>query len=157
MSSDLPVIGWREWVSLPGLKLPAIKAKVDTGAKTSCLHAFYVDTFVQRGAPWAVFGVHPLQKNSDLEITCTAPIVDERRVTDSGGHSEKRLVIESVLRLGGVRKKVEFTLTNRDTMSFRMLLGRQAIRRTWIVDPARSHVTGRELADIYRGMMPETN
>ena len=141
-SSDL-ILGWREWLALPELGLPAIKAKVDTGARTSTLHAFYVDTFRRDGRLYARFGVHPLQQRADLVIHGEAPVIDRRQVSDSGGHREERYVIETRLALAGREWPIELTLTNRETMLFRMLLGRTAIAGRALVDPQRSFLTGR--------------
>ncbi|MBK1654767.1 ATP-dependent zinc protease family protein [Allochromatium vinosum] len=140
-SSDL-ILGWREWLALPELGLPAIKAKVDTGARTSTLHAFYVDTFRRDGRLYARFGVHPLQQRADLVIHGEAPVIDRRQVSDSGGHREERYVIETRLALAGQTWPIELTLTNRETMLFRMLLGRTAINGRALVDPEKSFLTG---------------
>jgi hypothetical protein len=140
-SSDL-ILGWREWLALPELGLPAIKAKVDTGARTSTLHAFYVDTFRRDGRLYARFGVHPLQQRADLVIHGEAPVIDRRQVSDSGGHREERYVIETRLALAGREWPIELTLTNRETMLFRMLLGRTAINGRALVDPEKSFLTG---------------
>lgn len=141
-ADDKPVIGWREWVSLPKLGIEHIKAKVDTGARTSALHTFELDVARDGGAKIARFGVHPLQRDSDTVVWCRAPVVDERSVRDSGGHLEWRFVIETELALGGLSWPVEITLTARDTMLFRMLVGRTAMH-SLRVDPTASFVTGR--------------
>lgn len=137
-------LGWREWVGLPDLGLDAIKAKVDTGARTSTLHAFELDTFSEHGKPRVRFKIHPIQKDADTVVTCVADIVDERLVTDSGGHREQRLIIMTPLRIGKWSWPIEMTLTARDNMMFRMLLGRTAMRGFAMVDPSRSYVTGRK-------------
>jgi len=138
--SDYKILGWREWVSLPELGIDLIKAKVDTGARTSSLHAFSVDEFRQHGKRWVRFGIHPFQKRVDVEIFCEALVRDQRQVTDSGGHSELRYVIETELKLGSMSWPVEITLTNRDSMGFRMLLGRTALRNLYLVDPGASYL-----------------
>ena len=136
-------LGWREWVSLPELGLPHIKAKIDTGARTSCLHAFYVERLRRSRKDWVRFGVHPLQLDNDRIIHCEAQIADQRQVSDSGGHRELRYVIETRLRLLEFDDTIELTLTNRDTMRFRMLLGRTAMTiGGFCVDPARSYLAG---------------
>lgn len=136
-----PVIGWREWVSLPKLNIDRIKAKIDTGARTSALHAFSLEPFVENGKNKIKFDIHPLQHNIDSIITCIADIVDKRLVTDSGGHEEERYVIETPLTIAGQSWLIEITLTERENMLFRMLLGRSALRKRFIVNPARSFLT----------------
>ncbi|MEM1264050.1 MAG: ATP-dependent zinc protease [Pseudomonadota bacterium] len=135
-------LGWREWVALPELGLDAIKAKVDTGARTSTLHAFEVAEYKKGGASHVRFQVHPNQKDNDTVVVCHAPVVDRRRVSDSGGHREWRWVIVTDLLIGAHEWSIEMTLTARDNMLFRMLLGRTAMRGRAIVDPARSYLVG---------------
>ncbi len=140
---DQTIIGWREWLALPELQVPAIKAKIDTGARTSALHAFFVEPFTKEGRQMVRFGVHPLQKRLDVEIFCEAPVKDFREVSDSGGHREMRYVIETTILIGDLPRQVEMTLTNRDNMKFRMLLGRTAMEGLRVI-PDQSYLTGRK-------------
>jgi len=137
------VVGWREWVALPQLGLPALEAKVDTGAKTSALHAFAMDVFEEGGRRRVCFGVHPLREDEDLEVFACADVVDERIIVSSNGHEEHRVVIRSLLELGGQTWPVELTLTDRRSMRYRMLLGRQAMRSRLVVDPQAVYLHGR--------------
>jgi ribosomal protein S6--L-glutamate ligase len=153
---ERPLIGWCEWVELPQLGLPYIKAKVDTGARTSALHAESIETFSKKGHPWVRFTIKPLPSAKQLVVTCEAPLIDRRMVKDSGGKSEKRYVIETLVNLDGVSRFVEVTLTNREKMVFRMLLGRQAITKlNYHVDPAhqclRAKIKKEMARKAYRG------
>ena len=132
------ILGWEEWVALPALGLPAIKAKVDTGARTSALHAFFVEPIRSRRGQRVRFGVHPIPRRADVAVVCTALVVDQRLVTSSNGERENRYVIATPIRIGDKEWDIEVTLTNRDAMSYRMLLGRQAIGGGILVDPAAS-------------------
>ena len=141
---SLPILGWREWLSLPDLEIDQIKAKVDTGARTSALHAFYVDPFQHDGAEWVRFGIHPLQNNNEFAIEREMPVKDRRIVTDSGGHREERFIIETTVKLGESQWSAELTLTNRDSMKFRMLLGRTALEGRFLVNPEASYIIGKK-------------
>lgn len=136
-------LGWREWVDFPELGLENIKAKVDTGARTSALHAFELRTFEKEGRQRVEFKMHPNQRDLQTVVVCTADVKDERDVRDSGGHQEKRWVIETPVTIGSETWPIELTLTARDDMLFRMLLGRTAMRGRAIVDPSRSYLTGK--------------
>ena len=138
------ILGWREWISFPDLGISQIKAKVDSGARTSCLHAFRVESFTRDGRDWVSFDIHPLQGNSDEVIRCEAPLRDKRAVRDSGGHEELRYVIETTIRIGDQSHLAEVTLTDRDTMKFRVLLGRSTFRGKYLVDASRSYLCGKK-------------
>jgi len=146
--NDVPVIGWREWLSVPTLQIEQIKAKIDTGARTSSIHAFNVRVLTDRGAPHVSFLVHPTQHRRRPEIECVAEIRDERIVKSSTGHREKRYVIRVDVGFGGPTWPIELTLTDRDAMGFRMLLGREAVRGRYLIDCRRSFVSGRSYADL---------
>ena len=143
------MIGWREWLALPDLGIRAVKAKIDTGARTSALHTYTLEPFESDGILKVKFGVHPLQRRKDIEIFCIADVVDRRRVTSSDGQSERRYVIRTAVALGEFRWPIELSLTNRKSMRFRMLLGRAALSGMLLVDPAQSYLTGRKLSKLY--------
>ena len=136
------VLGWREWISLPELGIEAIKVKVDSGARSSALHTFELETFTEGGVAKVRFSIHPYQHDLSVVKKCVAELADERNVTDSGGHSELRPVISTRICLGGISKTIEMTLTNRENMKFRMLLGRTAMLGDFVIDPEKSYLLG---------------
>jgi len=143
------IIGWREWCALPDLNLPGVLAKIDTGAKTSSLHAFDIRKS-GRGEDWLSFYVHPVQRRRRPTFQCEARCVDVRAVTSSNGKSEERPVVETTLLIGGRSFTTEITLTNRDEMGFRMLIGRQSLNKRFLVDPSLSYCCGDlEEAELY--------
>ncbi|MDH3229987.1 MAG: ATP-dependent zinc protease [Alphaproteobacteria bacterium] len=139
-----PTIGWREWVGLPALGIERIKAKVDTGARTAALHAWSIEPFDRNGETWVRFDIHPVQRDNQIRVSCEARLRGRRAVRSSGGHSQMRLVIVTEVILGGQSWPIEVTLTNRDQMGFRMLLGRASVRGRFVVDPSTSY-RGRKL------------
>ena len=142
--NDFLTVGWREWVTLPELGVGRVKAKVDTGARTSCLHAFDVRPFEENGVQRVEFQLHPKQRNIEKVVVCTADVLDQRTVTDSGGHSEQRWVISTQLSMGAHSWPIEMTLTSRDNMRFRMLLGRTALQNRALVDSSASYLVGKK-------------
>ncbi|MGI9293245.1 MAG: ATP-dependent zinc protease family protein [Pseudomonadales bacterium] len=143
-NQDLPALrlGWREWVRLPSLGIERIKAKVDTGARTSALHAFKIERTQIQGVDSVRIWLHPLQYDKTEVVVCESPIIDQRSVRDSGGHSELRFVIETELLLGTESRKVELTVTSRETMRFRLLIGRTALQNA-AVFPSQSYLLGK--------------
>ncbi|MCP8899388.1 ATP-dependent zinc protease [Gilvimarinus xylanilyticus] len=135
-------VGWREWVCFPDFGGFHVKAKVDTGAKTSALHAFFVEPFTRDERQWVRFGLHPKQGTDEPEVICEAPVKDQRTVTDSGGHKEERYVIETAIQIDSSTHLTELTLTNRESMLFRMLLGRNTLAGHFQVDPEQSFLCG---------------
>lgn len=147
------IVGWEEWLALPNLGLPAIRAKIDTGAKTSALHAFAIEPFGPAAAPMVRFGIHPIPGREDITRFCTAAIADRREVTSSNGEKEIRFVIGTRLVLGERNwGEIETTLTNREGMAYRMLLGRQAIRGGMLIDPSASFLQRKLSHQLYRDL-----
>lgn len=144
------IAGWREWVSLPAAGVPWIKAKLDTGARTSSLHVFDVEEFEGPDGDWVRFDVHPWQDSREDSVTVECRVHDRRRVRSSSGHSEVRVVVLLDIALLGRTVPAEFTLTNRDAMGFRMLIGRQALKRGFVVDSARSYLGGKAPKPVRR-------
>ena len=134
------IVGWREWLSLPELGIEKIKAKVDTGARTSCIHAFDIEEFSENGETWVKFTTHPLQEDVETTVECRAKVVERKYVTSSSGQRELRYFIETKLVAGDQSWPIRVTLSNRSTMKFRMLLGRTAMENRIVVDPALSHL-----------------
>ena len=142
-SSNLPTIGWREWVGIPQLDIRRIKVKVDTGARTSALHASHIREFEKNGEQWVRFRVHPVQRETSTTVESEAKVLEYRPVRSSNGKIENRPVIVTEVVLLGTSWPVELTLTGRDEMGFRMLLGREAMRQRFLVDPGKSFYGGR--------------
>lgn len=139
-----PRIGWQEWCAFPDLNIPAVKSKTDTGAKTSALHADNIKPFEKNGEKFVRFDVHPITKNRTLTVTCEAPVIDHRIVTSSNGEREKRYVIRTCFVFGEYQFDADLTLTSRYGMSFRMLLGKEALKAgKFLVDPTKNYIHGR--------------
>ena len=147
----LPVVGWRERVSLPDLGITSVKAKIDTGARSSALHAFDIEYFKQNDIDYVRFKVHPSQRDKDTIVPAEAVLLDIRPVRNSGGQSEARPVIETTVTLNQQSWPIELTLTNRDVMGFRMLLGRQALRQKFLVDSGKSYVQSNARTQTFKG------
>ncbi|MEL6762520.1 MAG: RimK/LysX family protein [Cyanobacteria bacterium J06607_6] len=141
-AAGLGTVGWREWVRLPQLQVDRVKVKVDTGATTSALHAYDIEYFNDREHLMVKFKIHPLQRDDSLIVQAAAPVFEKRSVRNSGGQAQERPVIRTPIFCGQQQWEIELTLTNRDLMGFRMLLGREAIRHRFLVDPAGSYLMG---------------
>lgn len=140
---ELQVVGWREWVSLPGVGVDWLKAKIDTGAQTSSLHAWDVEPFERDGIQWVRFEIHPLQRSTRDAVVAELPVHDHRSVRSSNGAEQERYVVLMDLRLLDRTITAEVTLTRRDAMGYRMLVGRQALEQGFLVDSAASYIGGR--------------
>lgn len=147
---DRPALGWREWVALPDWGVDHLKAKVDTGARTSSLHAFDLEWFDHHGEPWVRFEVHPWQRSTSDAVTVAAAVVATRDIKSSSGTVDHRPVVRTTLSIAGATHPAEITLTRRDEMGFRMLVGREAIRNRFVVDPGVSYLGGRPAKTIRR-------
>lgn len=141
--TPLIIIGWREWLSLPDLGIPRIKAKIDTGARSSSLHAYDIQTFEKDGCALVRFKVHPVQRRDAVSVSCVAEVHDVRSVRSSSGEASDRIVIQTPVRWMGETWTVDLTLADRSQMGFRMLVGREAVRGKMLVDPGRSYFGGR--------------
>lgn len=137
------VIGWREWVQLPDLGVSEMKAKVDTGADNSSLHAFNLERFERDGVEYVRFEIHPKQRSRKPSIRCEAPLAMEKKVKNPGGRTELRPVIRTRVVVAGEELEALVNLTSRDEMGFRMLLGRRAVRSRFVIDPGRSYLGAR--------------
>lgn len=144
-----PVIGWREWITLPEICVPGIKAKIDTGARSSSLHTHDFEVMTREGQDYVRFHLHPLPRVSDIELTCEAPVLEYREVKDSGGHPELRPFIRTLAKIGEMAWEIDINLTNREGMKFRMLLGREALK-PFLINPSENYLIGKSLAHEYR-------
>ena len=147
MPQNKVILGSEEWFSFPELGIPTIKARVDSGAKTSALHAINISPFIKNGSNWVKFDINPIQNNLKTVIHCEAPLVDKRIVKSSSGFREQRFVIQTILDIGNSSWAIEMTLTNRDSMGFRMLLGREAMSGRVLVDPEQIYLLGQSSND----------
>ncbi|GIZ07692.1 30S ribosomal protein S6--L-glutamate ligase [Flavobacterium sp. UMI-01] len=152
MSLNKVILGSEEWCSLPQLGIPTIKARVDSGAKTSALHAVNIAPFIKDEAHWVKFDINPIQNNQKTVIHCEAPLIDKRIVKSSSGFREQRYVIQTILEIGGEQWPIEMTLTNRDSMGFRMLLGREAMSGRVLVDPEQQYLLGEPTAEHLKSL-----
>ena len=151
------ILGWREWVSLPCLGIAAIKAKLDTGAKTSALHAWDISLYMVDSRQWIRFRVQPMQGDKVTSVVCEAPLSDRRWVTNSSGARERRYIISTDLQIGTSSWPIELSLANRDAMEFPMIIGRQAMQDRLIVDPRASFRAGRNLTGAVDGPVEDTD
>ena len=154
-SKELKIIGWREWVSLPGLGIEKIKAKVDSGARTSSLHAFDIKITKRGLSQFVEFSVHPEQRSNKIEKRCKAKVLEFRKIKSSNGQTELRPVILTNVSLLDELWQVEMTLTNRDAMGFRMLLGRESIRKKFLIDTGKSYY-GRKASAVAKKVIKKT-
>ena len=145
-----PIVGWREWVSLPDFGV-AVRAKIDTGAKTSAIHVFRPHVFERDGRDYIRFTLHPRQRHKKPSVRCEAELIERRKVTSSNGQAEERYVIRTMARIGEQHFPIELTLAKRNALTFRMLVGRQALKNRFLVDSGRSFVQGKERPVVVSG------
>jgi len=153
-NTPLPVIGWREWIAFPEFGIEAVKAKIDTGARTSSIHAMHIHTFERDGDAWVEFQIHPFQRDAKTTVDVEARLLEYRRVTSSTGHAAMRPVVVTPARLFDIQWDIELTLTGRDEMGFRMLLGREAVRGRFLIDPGNSFLAGKRSGSKRRKRKP---
>ncbi len=153
INQDKTLIGWNEWCELPKLKLPAVKVKIDTGAKISALHAFDISQHKIKGKDIVKFFIHPLQANVEVIRKCSAEIIDQRNITSSNGHKENRYIIKTPIIMGDYEWEIEVSLSNRDPLAYRMLLGRDAMEH-FIIEPHKNLLLGKiskkSLKELYK-------
>jgi hypothetical protein len=150
LKAELPIIGWREWLVLPDLGIPGIKAKVDTGARSSALHTHDHTVYTENGVDLVRFHLHPLRSTNRIALECVAPVSDFREVKDSGGHPEQRVFIRPRVQIGDITWEIDLSLTNREGMRFRMLLGRSALANRFVVHPSKSYLLAPRLHHVYK-------
>ena len=144
------VVGWREWVALPQAGVPWVKAKIDTGARSSAIHAFDLEAFEQDGREWVRFSIHPWQRSDEDHVELTLPVLDRREVRSSNGQVEQRYAVALDVTLAGRTITTVMTLSNRDEMGFRMLIGREALERGFLVETSRSYAVGKPRRAVRR-------
>jgi hypothetical protein len=144
------VVGWREWVALPQAGVEWVKAKIDTGARSSSIHAFDLEAFDRDGEEWVGFSIHPWQRSDEDHVELALPVLDRREVRSSNGQVEQRYAVALDVRLAGRTITTVMTLSNRDEMGFRMLIGREALERGFLVDSSRSYAGGRPRRAVRR-------
>ncbi len=141
------IVGWREWVTLPFLGVDEINAKIDTGARTSALHAYDIEEYHKHGVDMVRFKIHPIQRSRSYVISAAAPLIEKRWIKSSVGNRTLRPVISTIVTLGGYSWEIELTLVNRDQMGYRMLLGRQALsnKLNIFINPAKSYLASKNI------------
>jgi hypothetical protein len=144
------LIGGNEWCALPELGIHMIKAKIDTGAKTSAIHAYDIKSYFLKRRKYVRFKVHPLQRRNDISISCHAEIIDERHIMSSNGHIENRYVIRTPIILGTEQWMIQLTLSNRDPLRFRMLLGREALNGRFLIEPNKRLLQGKPILNAVK-------